>query len=140
MDDGKTYTCCICREQISNERTWWDESGIKCLHCQNALDKKIIPKSVCKDNDSWYSLWEFDYYFKIKSPTIKKFVRQGKLKPRIIKNTDTKKPHFELFLIKDNKDALPNKPESYLVKNENNMVHVKYKEVKLPDFMINSKQ
>ncbi|MEF3691705.1 MAG: hypothetical protein V3574_01445 [Candidatus Moraniibacteriota bacterium] len=129
LDDGKTYSCRICREHISNEQTWWDEGGIKCLHCQKALDKKIIPKSVCKDDDSWYATWEFDYYFKIKTPTVRKFVRQGKLKPRIIKNKDTGKPHFELFMIKDNKDVLPNKPESYLVKDEQNRVHVEYKNV-----------
>ncbi len=129
LDDEKTYSCLICRENISNEQTWWDESGIKCLHCQKALDKKIIPKSVCKDTKSWYSKREFDYYFKIKSPTIRKFIRQEKLKPRVIKNIATGKTHFELFLIKDNKDVLPNKPESYLVKDDQDMVHVEYKEV-----------
>lgn len=128
LDDGKTYSCRICRESISNERTWWDEGGIKCLHCQKALDKKIIPKSVCKNDKSWYATWEFDYYFKIKTPTIQKFVRQGKLKSRIIPGINGGK-HFELFLIKDNPGVLPEKPESYLVKEENNMVHVEYKPV-----------
>jgi len=129
LDDGKTYTCFICKESISNEQTWWDESGIKCMHCQKALDKKIIPKSVCKNDDSWYAGWEFNYYFNIKTPTVRKFVRQGKLKPRIIKNIDTGKPHFELFLIKDNKEVLPNKPESYWVKNDKDMIHLEYRKV-----------
>lgn len=128
LDDGKTYSCLICRESISNERTWWDENGIKCLHCQKALDKKIIPKSVCKNDKSWYATWEFDYYFKIKTPTIQKFVRQGKLKSRIIPGINGGK-HFELFLIKDNLGVLPEKPESYLVKDEQDRVHVEYKPV-----------
>jgi len=34
-----------------------------------------------------------------------------------------------LFLIKNNKEVLPNKPESYWVKNEDGMYHVEYKEV-----------
>lgn len=129
LDDGKIYSCRICRENISNEQTWWDESGIKCMHCQKALDKKIIPKNVCKSRDNWYSVHDFSYYFEIKSPTVRKFIRQGKLKPRIIKNIDTGKPHFELFLIKDNKEVLPNKPESYWVKNKDNSFHLEYKKV-----------
>lgn len=134
LDDGKIYSCRICRESISNERTWWDEGGIKCLHCQKALDKKIIPKSVCKNDKSWYATWEFDYYFKIKSPTVRKFVRHGKLKSRVIPNINGGE-HFELFLIKDNIGVLPEKPESYLVKDEQNRVHVAYKPVDLPEFM-----
>ncbi|PJA87317.1 MAG: hypothetical protein CO141_00120 [Candidatus Moranbacteria bacterium CG_4_9_14_3_um_filter_42_9] len=128
LDDGKTYSCRICRESISNEQTWWDEGGIKCLHCQKALDKKIIPKSVCKDDESWYATWEFDYYFKIKSPTVRKLVRQGKLKSRTVPNINGGE-HFELFLIKDNIGVLPEKPESYLVKDEQDRVHVEYKDV-----------
>lgn len=139
LDDGEIYSCRICRESISNGRTWWDEGGIKCLHCQKALDKKIIPKSVCKNDKSWYATWEFDYYFKIKSPTVRKLVRQGKLKSRIIPNINGGE-HFELFLIKDNIGVLPEKPESYLVKDEQNRVHVEYKPVKLPEFMCSDKK
>lgn len=128
LDDGKSYSCCICRESISNEQTWWDENGIKCLHCQKAVDKKIIPKSVCKNDDSWYAPWQFDYYFKIKTQTVQKFVRQGKLKSRIIPNINGGK-HFELFLIKDNVGVLPEKPKSFLVKDEKGMVHVEYDKV-----------
>jgi len=128
LDDGKTYSCCICRESISNEQTWWDENGIKCLHCQKALDKKIIPKSVCKNDDSWYAPWQFDYYFKIKTQTVQKFVRQGKLKSRVIPDINGGK-HFELFLIKDNVGILPEKPKSFSVKDEKDMVHVEYEPV-----------
>ena len=128
LDDGKTYSCCICRENISNEQTWWDKRGIKCLHCQQALDKKIIPKSICKNDKSWYAIWEFNHYFNIKAPTIRKFVRQGKLKPRIISNIYDGN-HFEIFLIKENEDILPEKPESYMVKDKNGMFHVEYKKV-----------
>jgi hypothetical protein len=134
FDDGGIYTCPICRQHISNEQVWYDKNGLKCLHCQMALDKKIIPGSVCKRDGSWYSDWEFDYYFGIKTPTLRKFVRQGKIKSRIIPNLQGGK-HIEIFLIKDNPGILPQKPESFLVKDESNMVHVEYKPVTLPDFM-----
>jgi len=129
LDDGKVYTCCICKDNISDKETWYDKGGMKCLHCQKALDKKIIPMSVCKNDKSWYSIWEFDYYFKIKSPTVRKFIRHGKLKSRVIPDLNTGKSHCEIILIKDNKDILPNKPESYSIKDEKGMIHSEYEEV-----------
>jgi len=134
VTDGQ-YTCPICGCHISGDQTWYDKHGLKCLDCQKAVNKKIIPGSVFKNKDSWYSVWEFDYYFKIKSPTVRKFVRQGKLKSRVIPGIQGGK-HSEIFLIKDNIGVLPEKPEGYLVKDEKDMIHVEYKSVKLPDFMV----
>lgn len=134
LDDGGIYSCCICRRSISNEQTWWDKSGIKCLPCQGALEKRIIPKSVCKRDDSWYAIWEFEYYFGIKSPTIRKFIRQGKLKSRAVLGPEGKK-YFELILIKDNAGVLPKKPKSHVVHEEGNKMHIEHEQVTLPDFM-----
>lgn len=125
--DGQ-YTCPICGWHISGDKTWYNKHGLKCLDCQRAVDKKIIPGSVFKNKDSWYSVWEFDHYFKIKSPTVRKFVRQGKLKSRVILNEQGRK-HAEIFLIKDNIGMLPEKPKSFLVKDENGMVHTEYEPV-----------
>ena len=52
--EGIGYTCFICRNSISNEETWYDKWGIKCSTCQKAIDKKIIPASVAKNENSWY--------------------------------------------------------------------------------------
>ncbi len=76
-------------------------------------------------------MWEFDYYFKIKSPTIRKFVRQGKLKARNIPD-ENGKTYFELFLIKDNPDVLLKKPRSRLVETKDKMVAVEYEKVLFP--------
>lgn len=103
MDD-KSYDCCICGMHIKNEETWYDKWGKKCLVCQDAVDKNIIPGSICRNKKAWYINWELDLYFKIKTPTIKKLIRQGILKVRIIP-----KNGFEVFLIKDNVDVLPPK-------------------------------
>jgi len=130
LDDGGTYNCCVCRQYISDKQAWYDKNGIKCIICQKALDKKIIPASACRNRDSWYALWELEDYFGLKYQTAKKFVRQGKLKSRIVPNSEGK-VHCELFLIKDNLSVLPEKPKSFLVKDEDGKYHTEYEPVKI---------
>ena len=115
--EGVGYTCFICRDSISNEETWYDKWGIKCLVCQKAIDKKIIPASAAKNENSWYSKYDLESRFNINQQTMKRFIKEGILKPRIISNTSGKS-HTYLFLIKDNKDTLPPKKltESHMVK------------------------
>ena len=102
--DGKTYNCGICHNYIKDEQLWYDKWGKKCLACQDAVNKKIIPGKICYNDKYWYATWEFDTYFKLKSPTVRKLVRQGVLKARIVPKTG-----FEIFLIKENVDVLPPK-------------------------------
>ena len=102
--DGKTYNCGICRNYIKDEQLWYDKWGKKCLACQDAVNKKIIPGKICYNDKYWYATWEFDIYFKLKSPTIRKLTRQGVLKVRIVPQSG-----FEVFLIKENIDVLPPK-------------------------------
>lgn len=127
ITDGQ-YTCPICGYSITGDQTWYDKHGLKCIDCQGSVDKKILPGSVFKDKDSWYSVWEFDYYFKIKLPAVRKFVRQGKLKSRIVPNAQGGK-HCEIFLIKDNAGVLPKKPKGFLVKDGDGRSHVEYESV-----------
>jgi hypothetical protein len=106
--EGKGYTCCVCHDSASDEQTWYDENGIKCLICQDALDKNIIPLTVASDHDSWYSVNDFEHSFFMKPNAVRRFVKEGLLKPRIIPNTSGK-THFQLFLIEDHKGILPPK-------------------------------
>lgn len=106
--EGIGYTCFICRDSISNEETWYDKWGIKCLICQKAIDKKVIPASLAKNEDSWYSEYDLESRFNIDRHAMNRFIKQGILKPRIVPN-ESGKPHVYLFLIKDNKDTLPPK-------------------------------
>ncbi|MCK4799331.1 MAG: hypothetical protein KAT05_18305, partial [Spirochaetes bacterium] len=114
---GNGYTCFICKNSISNEETWYDKWGIKCLTCQKAIDKKIIPASLAKNDKSWYSKYDLESRFNIDRHIMNRFIKEGILKPRIIPN-NSGKPHAYLFLIKDNKDTLPPKKltESQMVK------------------------
>ena len=102
-----TY-CAVCGPLGYPEQVWYDKWGIKCLTCQAAVDKKIIPGNVAKDQDGWYSQSDLEYRFNIDRHTMKKFIKQGILKPRIIPDS-TGNPHAYLFLLKDNKDVLPPK-------------------------------
>lgn len=130
VDDGEGYTCPICKNTMAHEETWYDKRGFKCIYCQKALDKRIIPVSVLKDKDSWYSIYDFDYYFGIKSRSIRKLVRSGELKSRIIPDSDNG-VRLELFLIKDNPEVLVKKPESHAVQNEDGFISMQHEKVKL---------
>lgn len=117
LEGNGQYVCPVCgRYTIANEM-WYDRYGQKCITYQKAIDKKIIPGSVCKNKDSWYSTWEFYYYFKIKTPTVNKLVRQSIIKARVIPEINC-----SIFLIKDNTDVLPSKKllKSRLVRFEEN--------------------
>lgn len=98
------YTCPICGRSTPANEMWYDKYGQKCIICQKAIDKRIIPGNICKNEDLWYSTWEFDSYFKMKTPTVNKLVRQNILRARIIPDINC-----SIFLIKDNIDILPPK-------------------------------
>ncbi len=117
--EGQGYTCAICYGSISDEETWYDKWGIKCLLCQKAIDKKIIPGSVAKNDNTWYSEHDLHTRFNIDKRAMKEFVKAGVLKPRIVPNASGR-PHVYIFMIKDNKDTLPPK---HLTESE----HVSYK-------------
>ncbi len=74
---GIGYTCCICGAHVSNEETWYDANGIKCLTCQGSLDRKEIPESVCKDDRSWYAMYQLQSKFGIHPATARKMARTG---------------------------------------------------------------
>jgi hypothetical protein len=114
--EGEGYTCFICGDSISNEETWYDRWGIKCLTCQKAINKKIVPASMAKNKDSWYSPYDLKSRFNIDKYSMKRAIKNGVLKPRIVPSKSGG-PHAYLFLIKDNKDTLPPKKltESQLV-------------------------
>ena len=115
--EGNGYTCAICGKTVSNEETWYDKWGIKCLICQKAIDKKIIPGSLARSDNSWYSIYDLESRFSINKNAMKQAVKEGVLKPRIVPSASGR-PYVYLFLIKDNKEVLPPKKltESHLVK------------------------
>lgn len=106
LDSGGS--CQICGTHVLGENSWFDKYGLKCVICQKAIDAKIIPASVAKDKESWYSSGDLISYFNIKGADLNKYIKQSILKNRIVPD-EGKKMHLQLFLIKDNKDVLPPK-------------------------------
>lgn len=104
LDDG-LYNCLVCYKQVTGKESWWDLLGPKCIICQKAIEKGVIPKYVCKDRDSWYAIWELKDKFGIHPATARKMVREGELKARIIKDRQGK-DYFYVFLVRENKAFL----------------------------------
>ncbi len=107
--EGYGYRCFICGDSIYKEGdNWYDEYGIKCLVCQKAIDDGEISAHLAKDKDSWYSEFDLESDFNLKTPTLRKWVREGIIKARTVSYYG-KGIHAQLFLIEDNKDFLPPK-------------------------------
>lgn len=95
--ESKGRTCGLCYTSVMGE-VWYDKRGMKCMTCQNALDKKIIPGYVFKDEDNnrHVTASQLNWKYGVHPQTIRKLVRQKKLKPRVIPNGIT------LFLRSEN--------------------------------------
>lgn len=106
--EGVGRNCAICGNGSREDGSWYDQYGIKCLICQKAIDVGEIPASLAKNKDSWYSKWDIEHNFNLKTPTIKKWVKDGILKSRTVSHYG-QGVHTELFLLEDNKGFLPPK-------------------------------
>ena len=77
--------CRLCGNGVKGDM-WFDKWGMKCLDCQEALNKKIVPGYVFNDDKNARHITESTLSWKagIRSQTIRKLVRQGKLSARIL--------------------------------------------------------
>ncbi|MCA9347943.1 hypothetical protein KC867_00875 [Candidatus Saccharibacteria bacterium] len=100
--EGKGRSCSLCHRSVYENDGWYDKWGFKCMNCQDAVNKKKIPGSICGDWNNEKSVtdstlaWKGDLHVQ----TIRKLIRQGKLKARAIPNG----PY--ILLRKDNPDLL----------------------------------
>jgi hypothetical protein len=96
---GSKYICLLC-QYWNDEGVWYDRYGMKCLKCQDALNKKIVPGYIFRDYDNKKHVTssKLTYLYNIHHQTLKKLVRQGKLTAREM-------PHGPLvFLKQENPD------------------------------------
>lgn len=106
--EGVGYSCSICGGSASQEQSWYDKYGIKCMTCQRAIDRKEIPASLAKNKDAWYSKYDLEYNFNLKGPKLREWIKKGIIHVRTVTH-ESGGAHYQLFLIKDNKDFLPPK-------------------------------
>lgn len=104
LDDGR-YSCLLCGEGIEGENSWWDLLGQKCMKCQQAYWDSVVPSFVFQNSDSFYKPWELRRTFGIKHQRMKKLMREGVIKARIVTDTEGN-PHEYVFLKKENENLV----------------------------------
>jgi len=87
---GEGRGCSLCSRHISGDM-WWDKWGQKCMDCHEAFKKKIIPGYCFKDdkNEKHITIDRISWKFDIPNPTLRKLVREGKIKVRTVKGNST---------------------------------------------------
>src|SRR6185312_14568343 len=98
--DKKGYSCRICRSGASGENSWFDEYGLKCGCCQQAINDKGVPPTVV-NHDTWYSDWELEHFFGLTATALRHWRRKGWIVSRTIAR-GPKQCHLTLYLIGDN--------------------------------------
>ncbi len=104
-EGDKEYICALCRDQVPGNEGWIDKFGFKCKLCQKAVDDSVVPGSICRNRDTWFSRHDLRDKFGIQLSTARYLVRTGKLKSRTILN-EVGKPHLIIFLREDNWEYL----------------------------------
>lgn len=104
------YSCAICGNGIQPPNGWWDYYGPKCLLCQKAINDGVIPAYIAKFRDSYFTVWRLAHSMNVKTNVVRKYLKEGRLKARLILNEDGK-VHEHIFLRRDNPDLIcPNNP------------------------------
>lgn len=85
---GDGRDCGLCGRHVWEEDGWFDKWGFKCLNCQDAINKRKVPGSLCGDYSHEKSIPDTDLAMKldIKVATLRKYIRQGVIKGRRIPN------------------------------------------------------
>ena len=99
LDHGGT--CCICRDGIEEDDGWYDRNGQKCLVCQKAVNDGVVPAYVCKNKHSYYSMYDLNSKFEIKTQRVKKYIKEGAIIARTILDEEGRVHHY-LFLKQEN--------------------------------------
>lgn len=88
---GEGRGCSLCGRHISGDM-WWDKWGQKCMDCQEAYKKKIIPGYCFRDydNEKHITIDKLTWKFEIPAQTLNKLIRDGEIKVRIIKGNGTR--------------------------------------------------
>ncbi|MDQ1150493.1 hypothetical protein [Sphingobacterium zeae] len=106
--DGDGRNCGICNQPMGKGKGWYDRYGLKCIVCQKALTDHVIPASLLKNKDSFYTETELNIFFNMKRRVLDCWIKKGIVSVRVIKDIDSR-IHMRLFLLRDNKNFFPPK-------------------------------
>ena len=101
--DGKGRQCGLCFKSVyGDESGWFDKWGFKCMNCQKAVDKRIIPGSMCEDWDHEKCISDSALSYKagIHVQIIRKLVRHKNIMARQIPGGQL------IILLKDNPNLM----------------------------------
>lgn len=86
--DGEGRQCGLCFKSVYDTPSWFDKWGFKCTNCQDAVNKRKIPGSLCGDYRHEKSIPDTILASKlnISVRTIRKQVHEGKIIGRGIPN------------------------------------------------------
>ena len=84
---GGGRNCSLCSNHVYDDG-WFDKWGFKCLNCQDAVNKRKIPGSLCRDYNHEKSILDTTLAIKlgVKVQIIRKLIREGKIVGRRIPN------------------------------------------------------
>lgn len=82
---GDGRMCTLCRNSVHNDG-WFDKWGFKCLNCQNAVNKRKIPGSLCRDHNFEKHIPDtvLVFYLGVNVSQVRKMIRAGAIKARRI--------------------------------------------------------
>ena len=109
IDEDGTYGCLLRHGAITRINGWYDKYGFKCLDCQRAFDKKLIPVKVLKDRESWFADWQIHDEHGVHPSTARKLRRERLLHARDLK-TKEGDVYYTIYLHSDNQEFLKKYP------------------------------
>lgn len=82
---GEGRTCSLCRDRVRHDG-WFDKWGFKCPTCQNVVNKRKVPGSLCRDHnfEKYIPDTVLAFYLGVSVSQVRKMLREGAIKARII--------------------------------------------------------
>jgi len=108
--ETKGYTCRLCWDGGSDVGMWYDQYGLKCMHCQKAVESGLLPGELTGDHEGYYTDYDLKSLFNVDGKTLTRWLKGGIIKARNIPRFDNPGYRYKrLFLMIDNKAFLPPK-------------------------------
>lgn len=95
------YTCNLCNKTIKGNETWWLPEAILCFDCNRNLKAGIFPIEIFRNTKLRFYDWDLKDEFGLHPATVRKFIRNGELITRDLKDSEGK-TYYSIFMAEDN--------------------------------------